>query len=1149
MVAEVKTSNQHQQLLTEAAYKLPKTWAVTPVDGNKRPYRSAWQNEQPLTQEQLTTEISSGRAKGYGLRTGVVSSGIVAIDADGHSAHEKIVELSGGEPLPETVAFTSNRLGRCQYLFYVPEEYWSSIKTTKIKTGVTGDDGKLEQLELRWDGCQSVLPPSVHPETGFYRWVKSPEEIAITPAPMWVIEKMLIQSEPVQEKPHREPTRYTQKLRTGKEWTVQEWALDYLSALSPYRADDYDDWLKVGLALHSVDNSLVTEWDNWSRQSSKYKPGECEEKWKTFKKGNVSIAWLGKTAKQDGWRSPFEKSSGRGYGGGIGGKKPPNIGGGSGSGGDGGDGGDGDEKNIKLPSSSPDTLLKQLDALIKEDLSGATLTERLNQLAQENGRPVIELRRQHGERLSEVEREEERGDNQSQIETLLDASRASIDLHKTLPSSLAEPLLKLSSWLNLKPEVYLTALLTTTSILHNAGTRVVLNKAWDFEVSPNLFSAILALSSQKKSPILKAISTKPLRVLQKEAQLKYKQELQHYEEELREWEGTKKEDRGAPPIKPERKIYFITKATGEGLTYQAARYPEQGILYLSDELTGMLNGQNQYRGGKGSDKQDLLMYYDGSGEVVLRAEGVKSEVDFISLGILGGIQPQVIQKLLGSCDDPDGGWARFMFVNQPLAPSKMSGDGGKYDLTELLVDLYKKIDALPATQYHLSPQAFKLFCKAYNQLEDLRVNERLEGMRSVWGKSEGRIGKLAVNLHVIHSLMKGEIPSQEIPVEIIRIAIKLTKFYAQQVQSLYTQFSDPDALAPQLAKVIELSHQRGGWIKASDVYLSITKKHRPTGEVVRNWFSELVVMGKGEIKGEGRSVQFRAFLPNESPPIPPTNPPLDKLDDFRQGLDKSSKTQTTLYQEVQEKLDKLDKLDKFQKNRNEVEDIEEEVVDLTIEIGKKIFLDDLSNLSNLTQDVESERDTALDDLSNQSSNLDNQPPVSNKSFKLDNQPPVSNELSNLDDLSNELSNESPKLDDLSNFDNQSQVEAIAPIAHSENTTEADAYTEEDVEYIAGILADEKLCADMESLAVLRKAWNAENMNKACKRLPVERHAQIKEWVIVLNSRQLQVGDRVFVTTRPHTDGSGPYLIESIHGDEAKLEMFGKLIPLVELRKS
>jgi len=960
----------HNQLIKGLSL-ISENWALTPVNGNKQPYRKNWQNEKPLSRELITGEINSGKSQGYGLRTGKVSGGIVAIDADGHAAHEKILELSSGMPLLETVAFTSNKPGRCQYLFYIPQEYWEAIVTKKINTGVKGDDGKEQKLELRWDGCQSVLPPSVHPETGCYHWHRSPEEVMIAPAPMWVIKQMLADSGGTQVP---SPTSYTSKLRSGEEWTNQKWALSYLSALKPYRADDYDNWLAVGMALHSVGDFLLTEWDKWSRQSTKYQPGDCEKKWKSFNRQGIAIGSLAHMAKQDGWRSPF-KSSGRGYGGGMGGGGGNRRGNG-GAGGSSGDGGDGDEhdgKLLKHPSFSPissEELEARLDALIQKGLSSANLTNQLNHLASETGRHVVELRKQYSERLLEVEREEGRVDTQSQVDALIDASRASIDLREALPGSLAEPLLKLANWLNLKPESYLTALLTTTSILHKAGTKVVLNKEWDFEVTPNLYSAIIAPSSQKKSPIIKAMCTKPLKVLQQEALKDYKQQMQIYEEHIKTWEATKPEERGQPPVKPERKIYFFTKTTGEGLTYQAARCPEQGMLYLTDELAGMLNAQNQYRGGKGSDKQDLLSNYDGTGDVVLRAEGVKSEVDFILLGILGGIQPKVMQKLLGTCDDPDGGWARFTFVNQPVSASKMYADGGKYQTTELLTDLYRRIDALPPTEYRLSPKAFNLFCKAYNRLEELRASDHLEGMQSVWGKSEGRIGKLAVNLHVVHSLMKGEIPSEEIPVEMVRIAIRLTKFYAQQVQSLYTQFSDPDALAPQLVKVIELSRKKD-WLKASDVYLSITKARRPSGETVREWFAELVAMEKGEVRGQGRSLQFRAFLPNEPPPTHPPNPEIRQI---RQNLDNLSNAEVTVNQEFQDKLDTLDILDNFSKTDGippsvAIPDKDQDEVDNQVEKEEVQKLSNLSKMSNELQRLVQVGDTGLDNESHTLSNL------------------------------------------------------------------------------------------------------------------------------------------------------------------------------------
>jgi DNA-binding FadR family transcriptional regulator len=44
-----------------------------------------------------------------------------------------------------------------------------------------------------------------------------------------------------------------------------------------------------------------------------------------------------------------------------------------------------------------------------------------------------------------------------------------------------------------------------------------------------------------------------------------------------------------------------------------------------------------------------------------------------------------------------------------------------------------------------------------------------------------------------------------------------------------------------------------------------------------------------------------------------------------------------------------------------------------------------------------------------------------------------------------------------------------------------------------------LCPDRETLADLRKCWSPQAMNRACKRLSPEKHAQIKQWVIELSN--------------------------------------------------
>ena len=70
-----------------------------------------------------------------------------------------------------------------------------------------------------------------------------------------------------------------------------------LSYIDP---SDYFVWLKVGMALKAEGYSLDI-WNTWSRQSSKYQDGDCEEKWKTFNKSGVTMGSIYYYAKEGGW--------------------------------------------------------------------------------------------------------------------------------------------------------------------------------------------------------------------------------------------------------------------------------------------------------------------------------------------------------------------------------------------------------------------------------------------------------------------------------------------------------------------------------------------------------------------------------------------------------------------------------------------------------------------------------------------------------------------------------------------------------------------------------------------------------------------------------------------------------------------------------
>lgn len=62
-------------------------------------------------------------------------------------------------------------------------------------------------------------------------------------------------------------------------------AAAWLDRLAPWRCDEYEPWIEVGMALSGLGTVGLALWDLWSRRSARYEPGVCEEKWKTFTPG------------------------------------------------------------------------------------------------------------------------------------------------------------------------------------------------------------------------------------------------------------------------------------------------------------------------------------------------------------------------------------------------------------------------------------------------------------------------------------------------------------------------------------------------------------------------------------------------------------------------------------------------------------------------------------------------------------------------------------------------------------------------------------------------------------------------------------------------------------------------------------------------
>ncbi|PNH01554.1 putative helicase [Tetrabaena socialis] len=88
-----------------------------------------------------------------------------------------------------------------------------------------------------------------------------------------------------------------------------EEVLQLLALLARGRADSYETWVQVGWCLHNIAgcssdaSRLLTAWKDFSKLSSKYKEGECQELWPKMADEGLGLGTLHMWAKQD---SPYE---------------------------------------------------------------------------------------------------------------------------------------------------------------------------------------------------------------------------------------------------------------------------------------------------------------------------------------------------------------------------------------------------------------------------------------------------------------------------------------------------------------------------------------------------------------------------------------------------------------------------------------------------------------------------------------------------------------------------------------------------------------------------------------------------------------------------------------------------------------------------
>ena len=503
-------------------------------------------------------------------------------------------------------------------------------------------------------------------------------------------------------------------------------------------------------------------------------------------------------------------------------------------------------------------LGREIEALLNSDLKKSQLQLKISELAQKFRMTSADVWKIYRERELELEQEASQEDTRIGIEQLLASQAASVKLSEIFPESLATPIEIVATRMNLKPECYALALISGVSRFLKNGSSTMLVEEWNRYRcrTHGYFGAMIAEASQMKTPVLNAMIADPLAAMRENNQKKFEAQKKAYEVEFEQWKNSKDEDKGPAPDAPVEKFAYITKATWEGIAGMVGRAPTQGILWLCDELAGFFNSANQYRSGKGSDKEDLLEAWSGNGAVIARAGGTTVNVGALSLSIYGNIQPKVLAPFLGDGSDDNGTFARFDFVQQPRTLTQITLGLSKIDINPMLQALYENMDAIPLMEFELDEEAKKLFVEYYNHCQLLKFNHPKQGMRAMLGKAAEKVGRVATILHCIHAAHLGGEVSPQIPASRVRAAIKWVEYTTQQALSINIEVCSPNALESNLAKIISLAERNGGKVTARDVIRVFDSKYRPTSQTVREWFADLEAMKYGEVTEKGRSICF-----------------------------------------------------------------------------------------------------------------------------------------------------------------------------------------------------------------------------------------------------------------------------------------------------
>lgn len=366
-----------------------------------------------------------------------------------------------------------------------------------------------------------------------------------------------------------------------------------------------------------------------------------------------------------------------------------------------------------------------------------------------------------------------------------------------------------------------------------------------------------------------------------------------YNRKYEEWAALPKKERGDPPVRP--RGYYFTSLTVEGVHAESEGHPTGGMIALLNEASSFIGGQNEYKGGRGTDREAWLSLHDGTDARIVRA--TKSVlITGARVQIIGGIQPKVFRRVFGGDDKLylyDGTVYRGLYTYNPPRHHPLTLEAWSDEHREPWERTLKMALAWADQQdeshnIYLNSEAQDLFLTWRNNLDYEKVFLPPE-LRGFLPKAYGYSLRLAAAIDLMHQFYDGQSPRRLLDAEGMQRGIDAVMFYlGQAVDAMQLILGDELTVDPIKTRILEALRNRGT-MTATQIYVDVFHRNRGSGEI-REALSELDKNGEVEKISEPTSGRPVTIYKIASATKRSKSPSADNLNDLNEQGEKKPYT-------------------------------------------------------------------------------------------------------------------------------------------------------------------------------------------------------------------------------------------------------------------